>query len=378
MISISGKIPIKINLFFFLIAGIIGFIFEQSLFGPFLWIIVIFISILVHEMGHALMAILFKRQPSIIITPFGGLTYYKDEHLSAFKQFLITLNGPIFGLLLFVGATFILSLDVITNVYILKILIVFKLINLFWTIINLLPILPLDGGNLIKIIFESIWGIKGFKAAIFFSMIVAFILSAFCFLINQFLIGAIFFLFAFQNFSLWRSYKNITIQDRNENNVKLLQLAEDLFKKGDFNKAKDKFTFIRQITTSGVIFIRATYYLALIKAQEGNNSAAYKLLFPVKHDLPEDALCFLQQIAFEEKDYSLVAEIAANCYKINPSSVVAMINAKAFAYLKDSQSSGGWLKTAFQIDKKLNAAEVLNDEIFISIKDNKEFKKFFK
>ena len=40
-----------------------------------IWVFVIFISILVHEFGHALTACYFGQKPRIELVAFGGLTY---------------------------------------------------------------------------------------------------------------------------------------------------------------------------------------------------------------------------------------------------------------------------------------------------------------
>ena len=46
-------------------------------------------------------------------------------------------------------------------------------VNLFWTILNLLPVFPLDGGHLMKIMLEKVFGIRGIKFAFFVSMLLA-------------------------------------------------------------------------------------------------------------------------------------------------------------------------------------------------------------
>ncbi|MBI3236126.1 MAG: M50 family metallopeptidase, partial [Chlamydiales bacterium] len=100
MITIPGKIPILIHPTFWLFAAIIGFMNSQSFIGTLIWVGIIFISVLFHEFGHALMACLFGKKPRIELVALGGLTYHSGEGLSLGKQFLIVLNGPLFGLIL--------------------------------------------------------------------------------------------------------------------------------------------------------------------------------------------------------------------------------------------------------------------------------------
>ena len=96
MIHIPGKIPITIRPFFFLTAGLIGFLNSRSLVGTLVWIFVIFISVLVHEFGHGLTARAFGLKPRIELVALGGLTYHQGDKLPFLKQFFIVLNGPEF------------------------------------------------------------------------------------------------------------------------------------------------------------------------------------------------------------------------------------------------------------------------------------------
>src|SRR3990167_10172085 len=134
-------IPVRISPFFWLTAAFIGWIQSQSLLGMLIWIAIIFVSILVHEYGHALTAKVFGQKPRIELIAFGGLTYPEGPKLSHWKEFVVVLNGPIFGFCLFLLATLLLP-------YVpppaQPMVATFQVVNLFWTIVNLLPVLPLD------------------------------------------------------------------------------------------------------------------------------------------------------------------------------------------------------------------------------------------
>src|SRR5579883_1974403 len=100
MIRFGKRIPVLIRPTFWLFAAIIAFIYGRTLWGTLIWTGIIFVSVLFHEYGHALTAMFFGRKPRIEIVALGGLTMHDGEKLSAWKQFLIVLNGPLFGLLL--------------------------------------------------------------------------------------------------------------------------------------------------------------------------------------------------------------------------------------------------------------------------------------
>jgi hypothetical protein len=61
MIVIPGRIPVSIHPLFWLFSGMIGWLYTQNLIGVLVWVGIILISVLVHEFGHALTAIAFKR-----------------------------------------------------------------------------------------------------------------------------------------------------------------------------------------------------------------------------------------------------------------------------------------------------------------------------
>ena len=192
MMQFRGRIPVTIYPTFWLFAGLIGYINSQSFIGTLVWVGIIFVSVLFHEYGHALTAALFGQTPRIELVALGGLTYHNGQKLSFWKQFFIVLNGPIFGFLLAILATILLQVPALAQGMIGSILTLTRMVNLFWTIINLLPVMPLDGGQLLRIVLEAIFGVKGFKYAIVTSMLLSLGISIFFFIAQGFLIGALF------------------------------------------------------------------------------------------------------------------------------------------------------------------------------------------
>ena len=371
-----GKIPISIHPAFWIIAAVIGWLYSNSFGGTLVWITIIFISVLIHEMGHAVMAFVFKQKPQISLVAMGGATSYEGKNLKFWQQFLITLNGPIFGFLLFFLAWGILSLDIIHQPNIIAFLSLIKIVNLFWTCVNLLPILPLDGGQLVRIAFEAWLGVKGFKISLFIGMLTALGFSLTFFILQYFLIGALFFLFAFQSFDMFRRSKNLTPSDRDLNNANLFQNGERAFETGRIEEAKNIFSQVRERTKKGMLFVGATYYLALLLAKEAKRKEAYDLLLPIKDQIPEEGIFLLHDLAYEAKNYPLVAKLGPDCYQKRPSQEIALRNAKAYAYINEAKPAGGWLKTAMK-EGHLNIDEILKEEEFQKIKDLEEFKGFF-
>ncbi len=375
MITFKGKIPISIHPLFWLTAGIIGFLNSGSLIGTFVWIFVILVSVLVHEMGHASTALFFGTKPRIQLVALGGLTYHEGEKLSFWRQFFIVLNGPLFGFMLFVLAWLLLKIPALSTGFTGSVLTLFFWVNLIWTILNLVPVMPLDGGQLLRIVLEAIFGAKGFRYSLIIGMVIAGGGSLFFFLYQQFLIGALFFLFAFQSFDMFRRLRHLTEGDRSDHLKKSLEEAENQLQLGQKDQAISSFEAIRREAKEGMIYLMATQYLAFLKYEKEEKKEAYDLLQPIHTEISPEALCLLHKTAFEMKDFQLVEEIGPNCFQAMPSKEIALRNAFASAALSKEKPAVGWLETAFQEGLE-NLSQILKGAEFDLIRDTESFQKF--
>ena len=113
------------------------------------------ISILLHEAAHALAAAAFKQLPAFIeLSPLGAVMRLEDENrLSLAKWMLVLLAGPTITLVLCYTAIQLtgnhhVSPDVGRVMF---------TCNLSVLALNLLPVLPLDGGRIVSLILAAFW-----------------------------------------------------------------------------------------------------------------------------------------------------------------------------------------------------------------------------
>ena len=117
------------------------------------------VSIIIHELGHALTMRLFGgQQVSIVLHGMGGHAICQGARFSRGQHILISLAGPLLqvacGLLVLVALR--MSPDISSGatglgaspVY--RLLTSFIYVSLFWAVLNLIPVYPMDGGQILR------------------------------------------------------------------------------------------------------------------------------------------------------------------------------------------------------------------------------------
>jgi stage IV sporulation protein FB len=153
-----GPIPVRVGVLFWLIMALFGLGITV---GPpetnrwvnlLIWVGCGFVSILVHELGHALAYRLFGSWSAITLHGFGGFAETNDPPRSPWQRMLVALAGPAAGFAL-CGATYGVMVATAGGglpAYARNALTYLFIMNLFWNAFNLLPVLPLDGGRVFR------------------------------------------------------------------------------------------------------------------------------------------------------------------------------------------------------------------------------------
>jgi Zn-dependent protease len=112
-----------------------------------IWAVVLVASILLHELGHALVAKATRmRGVEITISSLGGLCTYKGEFTPG-KQFLIAVAGPTTTFLLAGLGWACLHFSLFTTDAGIAVAWALLVVNLLLGIFNAMPLFPLDGGR---------------------------------------------------------------------------------------------------------------------------------------------------------------------------------------------------------------------------------------
>lgn len=340
-----------------------------------IWVVVIFVSVLFHEFGHALTALVFGRRPRIELVAMGGLTFHDGERLPYWKQFLITLNGPLFGFLIVLLVYLIEDIPGLSKGSPKELLNQIFIVNLIWTGVNLLPVLPLDGGQMVRITLEKIFGVRGVKYASITSAILSLMLAFVLFLTQNYLAGAIFFLFAFENINQFRRSRYLRESDQIDQLKQEMMAAEMQLRLGHSEEAMKAFEAVRSRAKEGVIYTAASQYAAFLHFDQKEFKEAYQVLLPLKERLEPQALMLLHRVAFEVQDFPLVIELAGPVFQYVPEPEVALRTAYAAAHERQAETALGWLQTAQQSGVE-NLKEIVKEPAFDPLRDDARFQRF--
>jgi len=226
-LSVAG-IPVRVHPLFWLIALLFGS--SGSLVLIPIWILVIFVSILVHELGHALAFRRYGQRSRILLHFAGGLTIpepvswgggYANVGLTANQQIFISLAGPgagfLFAALLIaivlvtggsVSTFWLLGFIPILNVgmpvggpFLAAVVTMLLGVNIFWGVINLMPVYPLDGGSVTRNVAVQVDPIDGIRKSLWLSVVAGAIVA----LVGLLFLGSLFLallfgLLAFQSY----------------------------------------------------------------------------------------------------------------------------------------------------------------------------------
>ncbi|MCH2117782.1 MAG: site-2 protease family protein [Pirellulales bacterium] len=209
--------PIRVHPFFWVVILILGM---GGLGGgqadpveTLIWVVVAFISILVHELGHAVLQRRYGGHPWITLYGMGGLSSCDDCDRSPVSQILISAAGPIAGFLLAGGILLLIYsrlLEPIASPAVNLAIVYLLWINIGWGLLNLLPIYPLDGGRIARELFTLKGNVRqGVVQSLWLSVVLAGVCGVFGLLWLQSLYMLLIFGYlAYVNYQTIQAYQN--------------------------------------------------------------------------------------------------------------------------------------------------------------------------
>jgi len=179
--------PVRIHPFFWVITVMLGATGlgaswnAQVLASIGLWVAMVFVSILWHELGHAFAMRHYGYSPWIVLHGMGGATAWGEgpPRPTPKMRVIVSLAGPFAGFAL--GAVFLAVFLVVGDGHhwaLDQFLWGMMLVNLGWGAVNLVPMIPWDGGMALHGALDHFTGGKGLKPTAIVTIVVGLALGA--------------------------------------------------------------------------------------------------------------------------------------------------------------------------------------------------------
>jgi Zn-dependent protease len=168
-----GKIPVRVLPSFFLVTLLFNLSSGPDVLA--VWMGVVFVSVLIHELGHATVGVGFGLEPRIDLHGMGGTTSWAvTKTLSTGRRVAISLAGPTAGFAFAALAVLAWRSGALPRTHLGAMAYGDLLrVNLGWGVLNLLPMLPLDGGNVLALLLGAATKGRGERPAHVVSIVVA-------------------------------------------------------------------------------------------------------------------------------------------------------------------------------------------------------------
>ncbi|MCI0572115.1 MAG: M50 family metallopeptidase [Myxococcaceae bacterium] len=194
-----GPTPVLVEPSFWLVTALLGYRPGRPAKYLLAWVLVCFVSVLLHELGHATAARAFGSDTAIRLYSFGGLTFHRT--LGRWQEVLVSLAGPFAGFL-FGGVMWFLFRHSPPEGHFGQTLAVNLMwVNFGWGLINLMPVPPLDGGHVLL----GLLGPRRRKLGYVLGMVAAGAVVALAWKLGQPFMAVMFALLGFQSFQAYQA-----------------------------------------------------------------------------------------------------------------------------------------------------------------------------
>lgn len=180
------RVPVHVQPFFWVLGfflasrnyadgGLLGgnfHIVEPISFG--LFFLILFLAVLFHELGHAVVGRRFGATPFVVLSGLGGYTQLHGQRFTPGRAAIVSFAGPLVGIVIGgLALAYTMATPVPHGAVVRNALGDIAWTNLGWAIFNLIPIVGLDGGNIMAALLDKAFGPRGVRAALVISIFVA-------------------------------------------------------------------------------------------------------------------------------------------------------------------------------------------------------------
>jgi stage IV sporulation protein FB len=176
-----------------------------------LWVPVLFISVLIHELAHAAAIGLFGYGPSdIVLGGIGGATMNKRV-AKPWHDVIISLAGPVasFALAFLIAFSYMRMPFAQRDPMLVEFLPLLVEANIWWGLFNLLPIAPLDGGHAVRNFLRIFLRERNaFRIAVWVAIVAGVAVVAWAISRKSIVLAALISWYVFINYQQWQYYRD--------------------------------------------------------------------------------------------------------------------------------------------------------------------------
>jgi Zn-dependent protease len=208
-----GKTSIDLEGSFLILFGLFVLTFydkSQGIQYALLWIPVLFLSVLLHELAHAAAIALFGYGGShVVLAGMGGMTVNKRQ-ARPWHDMVISAAGPAASFALaWITSRVMWGVPAASHdPMLVAFLPLLRSANLWWGVFNLIPVTPLDGGHIVRNFFRIFLTERhAFAVAVWIAIVAGTLLVALAFYIRYVFVGILIAWYVFTNWQQWRYYR---------------------------------------------------------------------------------------------------------------------------------------------------------------------------
>ncbi|MDG1357150.1 MAG: site-2 protease family protein [Akkermansiaceae bacterium] len=200
-------IPVRVELWFWvttaLIGGALNATNQEDMLRTAMFMLAAFVSVLVHEMGHALTIKKFKLPTNVVLTFMGGYATHPPGVLTRRRSFFVTLAGPAVQFTFGIAVLYLKNYLPVQGMQIDSFFAGLIWISLAWAIFNCLPIYPMDGGQMLA----AVLGPRRATALHITGIVTSAAIAILALKFGLYFIAVFMCIFAYQNY---QSYKQVS------------------------------------------------------------------------------------------------------------------------------------------------------------------------
>lgn len=286
-------IPVRVGTTFWLIAFVVS-MHQRPTSLLVVSMAMVFVAVMVHELGHALVARAFGVSPGILLEGLGGHTVMGGVRLPRGRNILVTAAGPFAGFALGLAVWALNRFHPATDPFWLGLYKHTLFVTVGWGILNLLPIFPLDGG----LILRDAVGPRFHWLAYGFSVLVGVAVIALSLLTKQIFLTVLFAMLTYESLKMLFRRKEANEEEvaRNGEAERQLVVAQGALESGALDEAAGRAAVVLQIAGDPSARDGARRILAAVAIQREDAPSALEAIRTLEQAQPSDEILRAQAL----------------------------------------------------------------------------------